>query len=1313
MGATPKPNETGRGSHGGGPATTVVVSDGPPPAKDGGNGGLFITGSLKQNGGAGTGRRRDSSAGGHLTDQSSSSFSSSYSSSSMHLSPASSSRRRLSALSLSLVAPSFGAGGGGPGGGGTAATVASSSSLASSASSSAKDLEVLRPSSERLKQERINSVVTANQLRFDRLRGLCGRDYEVGTLRDCLGRMAAATTTTTDRPGEEGKGPGIAGRREVVWISGPSGAGKSALAQEMKRPVERMNGGGVFCSGKYGLNLRDQPFVGITQVCNELCQKVALRDKQQQQQQQQQQQCRRQEGPPDNNDVTSTSARKEYVSIRERLEREMGEENIEVLSTVVDQIQLLVRGSADIDTSPVPTQMAAASAAAVAAAEGGAPHPDSSGRRRSFRDSGGADKKRDRLAAAFRAFFAAVCSHMGDAPVVLVLDDLQWADSSSLDVITTLATDRSNSYSLMIIGCYRSDEVDDDHPLHKAIDSLRDRVDEAADTPNTASSGFMVSESLTTITDIQVGALSVEHVGEMLSDLLSKDLAEVRELAELCWQRTQGNVFFLRAFLTMLVQEGFLKFHIGTFQWDWNLAEIENETAVTANLVDLIQARMMRMEGGAVELVKLAACLGHTFDREILRLVWTHVKQPDRPGRHEGPANDDDDDYYDDDYFDTCLQSAVQQACLVAAPVVEASDTDPSSSQRRTSMSRSSLAVTEASSTLFRFSHDQVQESACRLIPEEDFAALQYDVGMVLLKHLQPDELESMLFVVANLVNCRFSGDVSVANARLNLRAASRAKDLAAFSSVVSFVTAGIRHLASLSSSSSGADMWTQPYSDLALELHSLGASAEQLLGNNNEATRYCSVILAQRGATTLQKCVAYKVKLDMLHCTPGKSSEALDLCLEYLGELGCKFPKQKLLRKAMVGSYVKETRSKYIPTLSELRHLPLVSDPVVLEVVQLLERAANLAYLCLDRDLYVLVRCRFVRMVREHGLSEMAGAAFASFANVLMHEYGMYDVAIQLAEASLEIQALLPSQFYRGRTLVTANFYVFGWTKPLHGRLKYFIEGYEQGIRAGNTNTVSTGLMFYLNAEMAAGSSLRLLQQDLQIYVPQLRLLNGMHSDAILPLWQLCDNLQGRSGNTTLLTGEVWDEEAAMALKRPYFDAMFPRWKAWACCHFGGYEAGAKLVLDVGGVDALRNFPGVGFGMECLPFGVCCYAASRVRGSPHSGKYRKLAERVRAEARSLAGKGCVNLVHVVSLLDAEHHALRGRGDKATECYGRAATEAARGGFLSSAAIANKRFSDHLSGVGDAEGARYRRHEAVRYYHDWGATRVADLLSDL
>jgi predicted ATPase len=1193
------------------------------------------------------------------------------SSSSLDFSP-SSCRRRISALSLS----STGAGGG-------------SNSLSST------DFEVLVRSSERQKQERINSIITANQLRFDRLRGLCGRDHEIETLKSCLGRLRAsqpAEVTAAVASAEAVMGNGF-GQREVVFIHGPSGVGKSAIARELQKPVEQMNG--VYCCGKYDLNLHDQPFVGIKQVCNELCQKVALKDKQEQRRRMR----KVSESIPADSKAPSSSSFDDYISISERLEKEMGEENIEVLSNVVNQIQLLV-GKSAVNTNTIP------------------PIPEEvvreNGRRQSFQDSGGVEKKRDRLIAAFRLFFKVICSYMKDGPVVLFLDDLQWADSSSFDVLKMVATDSSECYRMMIIGCYRSDEtMDDDHLLRSAIHSLRDRKNDPTG---------KVSEFLT-ITDIQVGTLSLEHVREMLSELLSKDQSEVQQLAELCKVRTQGNVFFLRAFLTMLVQEGFLKFHIGTFQWDWNIVEIENETSVTANLVDLIQARMMRMDRNVVELIKFAACLGHTFDKEILRLVWTHLKRT-------GHNNGDDDDSNSTIDFETCLQNAVQQSCLVAAPLVEVSDLD-SSKHRKVSMT--SLAIVEATSGLYRFSHDKVQESAISLIPDDDFATLQYAVGMVLLQYLQPDDLESMLFVVANLVNCKLSttDEVNVANATVNLKAASRARDIAAFSTVIRFVRAGIKHL-----SSSGYDMWTQQYSDVAFELHSLGATAEQLLGNNDEAIQYCTKILSQRGATTLQKCVVYKVKLDMLHNTPGKSMDALALCMEYLSEVGCQFPKQRLVRRAMVGPYVKETKAHYIPTLAEIRTLPLVSDLVVLEVVQLLERAANLAYLCLDRDLYVLIRCRFVRMVRTYGLSEMAGAAFASFANVLMHEYGMSDMAIQLADASLVIQSILPSQFYRGRTLITANFYVYGWVRPLHSRLKYFIEGYELGIRAGNTLTISTSLMFFLNAELAAGTSLHLLQQDLQIYVPQLRLINGMHSDAILPIWQLCDNLMGKSSNTTLLIGDIWDENLAMALGRPYFDAMYPRYKVSACCHFSEYETGAKVVLEVGGINALKKFPGVGFGMECLPFGVCCFAAAGPSSSSSStpsttriqsrSKYRKLAENVRTEARALVKNGCVNLIHVVSLLDAEHYALNGKVDKAMECYNKATTEAARGGFLSSAAIANKRFSDFLSstgggrrnnnnnndkgGVGSSEEAKHRHHEAIRYYNEWGATAVATLL---
>lgn len=828
----------------------------------------------------------------------------------------------------------------------------------------------------------------------------------------------------------------------------------------------------------------------------------------------------------------------------------------------------------------------------------------------------------------------------------------------------------------MIVGCYRSDEVQSEHILNKMIRDIKEHINDNTTTTDNATT---TSKSLT---EIEIGNLSLENVTEMICELLSKDISsndntstKVKSLAEIVFTRTQGNIFHVRTFLTMLVEQGFLQFHVGTFQWDWDIDTIQRETTATDNVVDLIQTSLQKMDPKALRLLKLASCLGNSFDYDTLWLLWKVQNQSSNEGGsalfHE--ESKEEQNTANENEFELLLELVTQQLCLVT--------TD----------------------TGLRFVHDKVQEAVVSLMQEEEFLELHKKVGIILLNHLTRSELDALIFVIVGLLN---SSNVkhSPQIAGLNFRAARKAADIAAFSSAVSFVHHGLQNL------EPADEMWSSHF-DLTLKLHSLGARAEQCLGNNEEAERLCTIILRQSNLTPLQRGSAHKIRLDMLH-NSGNFPEALDLCLKYLAELGCEFPKQKLIRKAQIGPYLRETKAKYIPTIDEIQKMPMISDPVILEILLILEKAGSIAYLSSSLDYYILIRCRCVRYIREHGLFDDAGGALASYAGLMPHFVNIEHLryAKEVAELSLAVHEILPSNRSKPRALVTTNVFVFSWSMPLKSILPSVMEGYVLGFQIGNTFSACSCSMWYLYAEFAGGINLKIITQDMETYVPQMkRLKQDFLASMVIPVWQLILNLLGYGHNTHLLTGDVMDEENVTVPMR----IPFLRIKAIACLVFGEYEAGAKIVADIGGFENdKKKFIGAGFGMHYLAFGVCCYYVAR-RSSKWGGinKHKRWANEIKARVQSYVVNGCVNLVHVLSILDAEFFVMTGKIGQAKESYGKAIIEAARGGVLQDAAVASERYGDLLLELNDRSGAAHRFGQAMHFYSEWGATRVAEMLA--
>ena len=136
-----------------------------------------------------------------------------------------------------------------------------------------------------------------------------------------------------------------------------------------------------------------------------------------------------------------------------------------------------------------------------------------------------------------------------DHPLALFLDDLQWLDAATLELIEDLLT-RSELQYLMVIGAYRDNEVDATHPLTRKLQTIRQ-------------AGAQVQE-------IRLEPLGRDDLGQLIADALHSESKRVAPLAQLVHDKTDGNPFFVIQFLQTLAEEGLLAYVHDTTRWRWN-----------------------------------------------------------------------------------------------------------------------------------------------------------------------------------------------------------------------------------------------------------------------------------------------------------------------------------------------------------------------------------------------------------------------------------------------------------------------------------------------------------------------------------------------------------------------------------------------------------------------------------------------------------------------------------------------------------------------------------------------------------------------
>jgi PAS domain S-box-containing protein len=185
-------------------------------------------------------------------------------------------------------------------------------------------------------------------------------------------------------------------------------------------------------------------------------------------------------------------------------------------------------------------------------------------------------------------------------PLALFLDDLQWLDAATLDVLEDLLT-QPDVRHLMLIGAYRDNEVDSSHPLMRKLQAIR-------------RAGAAVQE-------IVLAPLAREDLEQLIGDSLRCEPARAASLARLLHEKTAGNPFFAIQFLSSLAEEGLLNFDHREARWCWDFERIHAK-GYTDSVADLMVGKLHRLPAETQRSLQQLACLGNSADFALLTTVY-------------------------------------------------------------------------------------------------------------------------------------------------------------------------------------------------------------------------------------------------------------------------------------------------------------------------------------------------------------------------------------------------------------------------------------------------------------------------------------------------------------------------------------------------------------------------------------------------------------------------------------------------------------------------------------------------------------------
>uniref|UniRef100_A0A7S4K8D1 Orc1-like AAA ATPase domain-containing protein n=1 Tax=Odontella aurita TaxID=265563 RepID=A0A7S4K8D1_9STRA len=337
-----------------------------------------------------------------------------------------------------------------------------------------------------------------------------------------------------------------------------------------------------------------------------------------------------------------------------------------------------------------------------------------------------------RLMLLFRTFFRAAVTRT--RPLVVALDDLQWSDPVSLNLMTTLVTDTELSGRLVIVGCYRDNEVGEGHPLRGCIDGIR-------------------RGGVARLTSVHLENFDRDGVNRLVSHALRLAPRTTRDLAEEATHKTGGNALFLVQFLGTLRDDGLLRYSLASRRWEWDITKVR-ESEIADDVVDLLTAKMLRLAPEVHSGLRIAAAFGAQSEAAVLQIL-------DR-----APEN----------VLSTlaALDIATSEGLLV----------------------KSSSESSSGSGGTLRFSHDQIQRAAYLLIHAAERESFHLRLGRLLWKQSTPEEMDAHLFVVVDQLH-RGIGMVSDPKektniAHLSLLAGKKALGMSSFLPASVYMKAGI-----------------------------------------------------------------------------------------------------------------------------------------------------------------------------------------------------------------------------------------------------------------------------------------------------------------------------------------------------------------------------------------------------------------------------------------------------------------------------------------------------------------------------------------
>ncbi|WP_239121391.1 MULTISPECIES: AAA family ATPase [Spirulina sp. CCY15215] len=837
-------------------------------------------------------------------------------------------------------------------------------------------------------------------------------------------------------------------------------------------------------------------------------------------------------------------------------------------------------------------------------------------------------------------------------PLVIFIDDLQWADSASLKLMQLLMEDAEIGY-LLLLGAYRDNEVFPAHPLMLTLDNI--------------------SKAEVILDTITLAPLSKTNLNDLVADTLSCEEEIALPLTELVYQKTQGNPFFATQFLKGLHDDGWIHFNFNVGYWQCDLTRVQ-ELTLSDDVVEFMATRLHKLEGETQEILKLAACIGNQFDLETLAMVC------DRQGVEVA----------------TALWPALKEGLILPLSYTYKFFQETHSEEQ---------AQPKNISIGYKFLHDRVQQAAYSLIPDSDKKATHLKIGQLLQQNYSEIKQEEKLFDIVEHLN---QGQELIAHpqerenlAKLNLKAGVKARNSTAYTAAKIYLQIGIELLTE--------SCWLHQY-ELTLNLYVAAAEVAYLNADLDKMEQMAALVLAE-AQTILDKIKIYKIQIVAL-TAQSKMLEAIAVARDALGQLGVELPTAP--DETKIGKALQNLANLQSGRgIQELIDLPVMSDRQTQAAMQLLGMLFATVFQGMP-GLMPILSATMVSLSLQFGNTPASTVGYAIHGLVLCNFLGEVETGYNFGQLALKLLNRFNVGEFKPTVLLFFGACIQHHQESLRAMMVTLKSGYVAGMEIGDFLNAGYCMGNYFNATLFAGVELDTWKLEIAAYRAVLVQVKQYSALTYVDMaHQVVRNLKETRTRQDCLIGDIYDETVMIPKHHQDNDltsiAIAYIYKLMLAYCFGNYTVALNH-----NAEAKQYLMGVS-GMIFVPIfhfyaALTHLALFSTQPEPEQAELLALVEADQTTLKQWAQNAPMNHLHKWYLVEAERQRVLGNKSEAIDLYDRAISLAQENQFLNEEALANELAAKFYLDWGKEKVASGYMQDAYYCYARWGAkAKIEDL----